>query len=586
MLKKGIPVSPGIAVARAWVLDALLARHEPSRLEAAAVSDELLRFDRALDAAGHQLDAMAKRIDEQLGSKEAAIFQGHRLLLRDPALIGKVKSAILHRRIDAASALHEVLEEYEKLFGQIPDEYLRERLTDLRDVITRLTTHLLEKAPHLACLDGEEPTILVAFEILPSQAVLLEKVKAAGILVEAGGTTGHAAILARALGIPTVAGLPGICKEIESGDLVALDGRDGHVYVRPDAETEAAFRKLQREFVLLRDKLVENRDLESITPDGEKVELLANVNGLADAEMANRTGAVGVGLYRTEYLFLTHPDVPDEEEQYAAYKSVIEASPNKRVTIRSLDLGGDKLLPYFGHEREANPFMGWRSIRLCADYPDFFLTQLRAILRAAVHGDEVQLLFPMIARLEEVRFVKRMVRKAERQLAKAGKPFADGLRIGAMLEVPAAAINVDRILDEVDFISIGSNDLIQYLMAADRDNPKVAHLCEPFDPAIWRLLSRILKACEKAGKPATLCGEMAARPRCFLPLFGLGLRRFSMSPAFVPTIKQIVRCSPRDVGRRAARGVLKRITQPEIRRFLTRTTRAVCPDITFLDTQK
>ncbi|MFO0866160.1 MAG: phosphoenolpyruvate--protein phosphotransferase [Gemmataceae bacterium] len=511
MLKKGIPVSPGIAVARAWVLDALLARHEPSRLEAAAVSDELLRLDRALDAASHQLNAMAKRIDEQLGSKEAAIFQGHRLLLRDPALIGKVKSAILHRRIDATSALHEVLEEYEKLFSQIPDEYLRERLTDLRDVIARVTTHLLDKAPHPACLDPEEATILVAPEILPSQAVLLEKVKAAGILVEAGGTTGHAAILARALGIPTVAGLHGVCKEIHSGDLIALDGRDGHVYIRPDAETEAAFRKLQREFVLVRDKLVENRDLESITPDGEAIELLANVNGLADAEMANRTGAVGVGLYRTEYLFLTHQDVPDEEEQFAAYKAVIEASPNKRVTIRSLDLGGDKLLPYFGHEREANPFMGWRSIRLCADYPDFFLTQLRAILRAAAHGNLVQLLFPMIATLEEVRFVKRMVRKAEKQLTASGKPFAEGLKIGAMLEVPAAAINVDRILREVDFISIGSNDLIQYLMAADRDNPKVAHLCEPFDPRSAGIAC-ILKACEKAGKPATLCARWQLLP--------------------------------------------------------------------------
>src|SRR5207253_3117710 len=298
-------------------------------------------------------------------------------------------------------------------------------------------------------------------------------------------------------------------------------------------------------YVNLRDRLIENRDLEPVSADGIGVELLANVNGPADAAMAARVGASGVGLYRTEYLFLTHPGVPDEEDQLAAYRAVIEAAPNQSVTIRTLDLGGDKQVPYLGDPREANPFMGWRSIRLSSAHPEFFQMQLRAILRAGVHG-RVSLLFPMISTLEEVQRLKRMVARARQTLSKQGSAFAADIPLGVMLEVPAAALCVDAILQEVDFVSIGSNDLIQYVMAADRDNPKVAHLCEPFSPAILRLLDHVLKTCQRHGVPVTLCGEMAGRPRCFLPLFGMGLRKLSMSPAFVTTMKEL--------GRRASLG--------------------------------
>jgi phosphoenolpyruvate-protein phosphotransferase len=583
-MKKGVPVSPGVAVARAYCVDEVLARREAYHLEVGDLSDEASRLDRACAAAARELDAIVARVNQQLGEKEAAIFQAHRLLLRDPALLGKVKSIILHRQVDARTALHEVLDEYTALFAQIHDEYLKERMTDLRDVIGRIMAQLaLQDGKPL--LDVGEPVILVAPEILPSQATAFERGRIAGIVTEAGGTNGHAAILARSLGIPAVSGLRGILRDVKTGDLVVLDGREGLVYLHPGPELEAAYRKLQREYVDIRDRLIENRDQEAVSADGTHVELLANVNGVGDAVSAAHAGASGVGLYRTEYLFLTHPTVPDEQEQLAAYREVIEAAPGHAVTIRTLDLGGDKHLPYLTQTREANPFMGWRSIRLSSAYPEFFQTQLRAILRAGLFG-KVSVLFPMISTLEEVQRLKRMVKRTSAQLRREGVAFAEDVPFGVMLEVPAAALCIDAILDEVDFISIGSNDLIQYVMAADRDNPKVAHLCEPFHPAVLKILHQVIRACTEHGKPVTLCGEMAGRPRCFLALFGMGLRRLSMSPAFVPPVKELVRSTPLATAERIAGRALRMTTAGEVRGYLTRKTREICPSVAFLDTSK
>jgi phosphoenolpyruvate-protein phosphotransferase len=583
-LKKGVPVSPGVAVAHAYCVDEVLARREPLHLDRAALSVEVTRFDAACAAAARELDAIIDRVGRQLGAEEAAIFRAHRVLLRDPALVAKVHAAILDRKLDASSALHETLEEYTALFSKIPDEYLRERMADLRDVVGRIVAQLALQA-NKPQLPTDGPVVLVAPEILPSQAFMFDHFQVAGIITEAGGATGHAAILARSLGIPAVSGLRGILRDVHTGDLIALDGREGHVYLNPGPEVEAAYRKLQREYVDLRDRLIENRDQEAVSADGTRAELLANVNAPADADMAVRAGASGVGLYRTEYLFLTHPTVPDEEEQLAAYRAVIEAAPNQTVTIRTLDLGGDKQVPYFGHHRETNPFMGWRSIRLSSAYPEFFQTQLRAILRAGRYG-HVSLLFPMISTLEEVQRLRRVVERTRLALQRAGVAFKEDMPFGVMLEVPAAALCVDALLDEVDFVSIGSNDLIQYLMAADRDNPKVAHLCEPFNPALMRLLARVIEACNERSMPVTLCGEMAGRPRCFLPLFGMGLRRFSMSSAFVPSLKEMVRRTTLSAAREVAQRVLQMKTVGEVRGYLTRKTKQIWPNVALLDVRK
>ncbi len=576
-MKKGVPVSPGVAVARAYVTDEVLARRDPRKLDAAALSAEVARLDAACAAATRELDALIERVSRQLGPEAANILQAHRLLIRDPALLAKVKAAILDRHVDALTALHEVLEEYTALFSKVQDEYLRERLPDFREAIGRILSQLARQGhQEPRHLESNEPVIIVAPEILSSHAMTFDRLKVAGIATEGGGATGHAAILARSLGIPAVSGLRGLLKDVKTGDLVALDGREGHIYVNPGPEVEAAYRKLLREYVHLRESLFENRDEEAVTVDGHPVELLANVNGPDDAATAARVGATGVGLYRTEYLFLARDSVPDEEEQFQVYRQVIEAAPNHTVTVRTLDLGGDKNVPYLGGARESNPFMGWRSIRLSLAHPELFQTQLRAILRAARYGN-ASILFPMVSTLEEVRQLKRAVTRCQVELRRRGARFAADVPLGVMLEVPASAICIDLLLDEVDFVSIGSNDLIQYVMAADRDNPS---------PAVMRLLRQVLQTCNERGKPVTLCGEMAGRPRCVLPLFGMGLRRFSTSLAFVPSIKETIRRITLPLAREVAERVLRLKTMTETRNYLTRKTREVWPEVVLLDTGK
>ncbi|MBO0699624.1 MAG: phosphoenolpyruvate--protein phosphotransferase, partial [Zavarzinella sp.] len=575
-------ISPGVAVARAFRLDPALARHSPGLLDAAALSSEAARFDQACDTVAAELDNTIDRVRKEVGEDSADIFRGHRAILRDPAFVAKVKSFILNDHLDAITSLNKTLEEYDLLFARIRDDYLRERMTDIRDVAEQIITHLtLEKDRQAIGLS--EPLILIAPEIRPSQAAMFDKLPVSGIATEAGGSTGHAAVLARGLGIPAVSGLTGLLAQIHNGDLLAVDGREGIVVVNPGPEVEAAYRKLQREYVDLRDSLVENRDLDAVTTDGERVELLANVNTVIDAAAATGVGAVGVGLFRTEYVFLSHPTVPTEDEQVAAYRKVIEAAPNRSVVIRTLDLGGDKQVKYFSHYRQSNPFMGWRSIRMTSEHPEFFQTQLRAILRAGAGGD-VSILFPMISTVEEVRKLRRLIDRARMALHRQKVPYCEKVPFGVMVEVPAAAECIDHILAEVDYVSIGSNDLVQYLMAADRDNPRVAALCDPLHPAVLRVLRRVISRCIQKNKPVTLCGEAAGRPMCLLPLLGMGLRQASMSPAFVPAIKQLVRSISTTDARRTAKAVLRMQTVSEVRAYLTDRLRKLCPQIANLDT--
>ncbi|MEX2175548.1 MAG: phosphoenolpyruvate--protein phosphotransferase [Pirellulaceae bacterium] len=586
-MRKGIPVSPGVAVGTAYCIHEIFVNPDTKRLEDNEVTAELANYETARDKAAAELRALQHKVAQQVGHDEAAIFGVHESILRDAAFTSKVRGWIVNDRLTAQAALVRLLEEYTLLFARTNDEYLKERLNDLRDVVMRLSGHLAQKAP----AEGDLLTgavIIVADELLPSQVVAFGTLEVRGIVTQAGSQTSHAAIIARSRGIPAISGVRGILRQIKTGDTLIVDGRGGHVLINPDAEQRSAYLKLEREFVLLKDQLATNRDQPARTADGLALELLANVNSAIDARAAVGMGASGVGLFRTEYIYLTHPDVPDEEEQLVAYRDVIEASPGRLVTIRTLDIGGDKTVPYLGHtHQEANPFMGWRSIRLSFEHPEFFTTQLRAILRAAVEaqekGGQVRIMFPMITTLEEIRKVRAMVRRACNQLREEGKPCVE-IPLGMMLEVPAAAISIKDMLPHVDFVSIGSNDLVQYLMAADRDNPKVSHLCQPLAPAVLRVLASVIKACQKVNKPLTLCGEMAGQPRAFVLLFAMGLRSFSMSPAFIPSMKELALHLTEEDSRRVLRRAMTLRTTAAVKRFMGEELARIAPNLRMLDT--
>lgn len=585
-MHKGIAVSPGVVVGIAYRVESAFGGTEAQELDdPSLIPAEVERFDCALASSAAELEGIVQKVAQQLGPAEAAIFKSHLTIIKDQTLLSRVRDLIESQRLTALSALQLVLQDYAATYARHEHEYFRERMTDIRDVMNRIGSHLsllgtagTVDSEH----DGAEPIILVAHELLPSQAMSLGNLPIAGIVTETGGGTSHAAILSRSRGIPAVSGVVGITNDVHTGDLMVVDGRDGMVIVRPDSDTASAYRKMQREFFHLKDRLVLNRDQPAVTADGARIELLANINNLADAQAAQGVGATGVGLFRTEYLFLTHADVPDEEEQYQHYRQVIETSPERTVTIRTLDLGGDKTVPYLGRRNEANPFMGWRSIRLSFEHPKLFERQIRAILRAGRHG-KVSMLFPMVTTLEELRYVNRLVDETRRNLRREGVPFGEDVKTGVMVEVPAAAVCIDAILRETEFISIGSNDLIQYLVAADRDNPKVAHLCEPLSPAIFRVLHNVLDACRRSSIQVTLCGEMAGQPRSVLALFGMGLRRFSMSPAFVPTVKALLSRVTTAQAERFAHQVLQLKTGEEIRKYLTDRLHEISSDLEVFD---
>ena len=584
-MRRGIAVSPGVAIGKAYVIHEIFVNPDTKRLEDSEITAELAAYETARDRATADLRALERKVETQVGHEEASIFTVHQSILRDGAFTNKIRSWIVEERMTSQAALHRLLGEYTQFFSNTKDEYLKERLNDIRDVIIRVSGHLTDfTKPESQLSDG--PLIVIANELLPSQAVALGDVDVNGIVTESGSQTSHAAIIARSRGIPAVSGVKGILRSIKTGDTVVVDGRDGHVEINPNPESLAAFRKLEREFFDLKDQLAENRDFPALTEDKTEIMLQGNINGVPDSVAACAMGASGVGLYRTEYLYLTHPDVPDENEQYETYCQIIEASPNQNVTIRTLDIGGDKTVAYLGHNhQEANPFMGWRSIRLSFEHPEFFNTQIRAIIRAASKFPKgtVRIMFPMVTTVEEIRKLRSMLRRAYKTLAAQGKKYRE-IPIGMMLEVPAAAVSIDSMLDLVDFVSIGSNDLVQYLMAADRDNPKVSHLCQPLAPPVLRILKQVIHACNESGKPVTLCREMAGQPKAFLLLLGMGLRRFSMSPAFVPSIKQLASQITIQDAEHILDSVMKLKTTAQVKKYMARQLEQIAPNLALLDT--
>jgi len=549
----GIAASHGIAIGPAYRF-----RQAKLDIEGHKIEDpdlEWQRFQVALETACAQLFRVCAKAEAESGAEEAAIFQAQALMLEDPELLGRVRAAIEGQYVNAEVAFRDAAEDYAQMLEALNDDYLRARAADVRDVANRVLRVLLGVAGDPAA-GLTEPSIVLAPDLTPSDTVMLDKVLVQGFCTAEGGATSHTAILARSLGLPAIVGLGQDLLAIADGTLLVLDGDEGSLCMAPDEETLAAYRACQAATAVLFAQVRERAHEPAITRDGHRVEIVANIGSVEGAQAALAEGAEGVGLLRTEFLYLERTGLPDEEEQYRAYRAIVDLFGDRPVVLRTLDVGGDKPLPYLDLPQETNPFLGMRAIRLCLERPDLFKVQLRAALRAGV-GRNLKLMFPMVATVAEVRAARAMLEECRTELAAEGQPTAEQMELGIMVEVPAAALMADHLAEEVDFFSIGTNDLSQYTLAADRTNARVASLATGFQPAVLQLVRYVINAAHARGRWVGLCGELAGEPLAVPILLGLGLDEFSMNPPAIPLAKEIIRSLTLAEAREMAREALE-----------------------------
>ncbi len=562
----GLAASPGFGRGKAFVLEPRLDLNAIPKKKSRKPQHEIERFRSAVERGIEQIGVMKNRMSHLISAEEGAIFDVYRLILEDPEIIHQIEHQIRKEGFTAEYAVRLVFEGYIESIAKSEDSYFRERTTDVKDAAQRLLENLSGS-------DGQQyeipaDAVLVAQDLSPADLSLLEGDKFKGIVLSTGGVTSHASILAKSFEIPSVVGVDGLMDDVHQGDLLIVDGNSGGVHVNPNSEVIREYDRLERDYADLNRELGELKELPAETTDGHRVALYANIGLLSDVAFANLHGAQGVGLYRTEIPFLSHRDFPSEEEQYALYKRVVEGMAGKPVTIRTLDIGADKYPTYMRSvATEPNPFLGWRSIRISLEVEEIFKTQLRAILRVGDLG-RVRLLVPMISSLEEIYKVKELLAEAKNELERDGTPYDRQMELGIMVEVPSAVQLAERFLREVDFLSIGTNDLIQYLLAVDRSNRKVASLYEPLHPAVLSALNHTLEAGKRAGKRVGMCGEMAADPLSALLLLGMGLEEFSMGSLYIPVIKKALRSTSYQAAKSAAQIVLGMDSVGEIKRFL------------------
>lgn len=553
MLKvSGIAASAGIAIARAFILE-----HPNYAVERRAVGDveaEIARLDAALAESQTELETIKEKTLRELGEKKAEIFASHLLILNDPELIDPVKAKIKDEQLNADYALDEVATQFISMFENMKSAYLQERASDMRDVTKRVLNHLLG-VHFVSPAEIAEETIVLAEDLTPSDTAQLNREFVKGFATNIGGRTSHSAIMARSLEIPAVVGTKNILSQAKSGDLIIVDGLDGHVFVNPSEEIIAEYRAKQAAYDKQREEWRKLRGEATVSVDGVHVELAANIGTPNDVAGVLDNGGEGVGLYRTEFLYMGRDKLPSEEVQYTAYKTVLEKMEGKPVVVRTLDIGGDKELPYLELPKEMNPFLGFRAIRLCLDRQDIFRTQLRALLRASVHGN-LRIMFPMIATLNEFREAKAVLMEEKEKLKAEGVTVSEDIQLGIMVEIPSTAVLADQFAKEVDFFSIGTNDLIQYTMAADRMNERVSYLYQPYNPSILRLVKMVIDAAHREGRWAGMCGEMAGDATAIPLLLGLGLDEFSMSAtSILPARSQISKLSRADMEKLAAKAL-------------------------------
>jgi phosphoenolpyruvate-protein phosphotransferase (PTS system enzyme I) len=562
----GIPASPGIAVARPF----LYVLEDPStvpvrEIKAEEAPAEWARFIGAVGKARVEVTALRDKASIEAGEDQAAIFESHLLMLDDPELHERIERSLAKKLVNVERVLADIEREFVDKLGQADDPSLRDRVSDIQDISRRILGHLLERErPSLA--EIADDVVLVARDLLPSDMISMNRARVKAVVTESGGRTSHVAILARAFEIPAVVGVAGAASKLRAAKLVAVDGDRGLVTADPD-EAALARNEVSRSASAARQRELDAlRELPAATTDGFRVLVKANIEVPEEADTVLAHGADGIGLFRSEFLFLGG-HVPDEEEQFLAYKRVIEAMKGKPVTIRTLDIGGDKVLPELGAQDEKNPLLGWRAIRFCLSREDIFKTQLRAILRAAVFG-ETRIMFPMIATADELERALALVDEARAECRAKGQATPAMLPIGIMVEIPAAAMTSDILAAKSDFFSIGTNDLIQYTMAVDRGNEKVAYLHAPYHPAVLRLVKLTIENGKAAGIPVGMCGEMAADPASAIVLLGLGLDEFSMSSAAVPAVKRAIRSTSLTEARAVAVAVMALSTSSEVAAYL------------------
>ncbi len=538
---KGVAVAPGIAIAPIvhfhtdfdFIPTRKLERDEDVGLE-------ILRLEEAIDTASRSIMFLRHELSTTLSDHDAKIYDAELALLHDKTFKADLVREIETSRINAEVALQRVIARYEQVFERMEDAVMRERAADIRDVGRQVLTSLLLRERSVFTSAGQD-FIFAADEFLPSDAGIVDRRHMRGIVTARGGKYSHGAILARSLGIPSVANVEAVLVKAKSGDVVVVDGDSGSVLVRPSAEELVRSQQLVDERQAVERRLDELRQAEAVTTDGAAVQLYVNVEGVRDLQHLEQNVVAGIGLFRTEFAFMERLNFPNEEEQYRMYRTAVEATgPSRTVTFRTLDIGGDKPLRYFRTPEERNPVLGWRGLRISLDWPDIFFTQVRAVLRAGA-GAKPRILFPMVTTVEEVRRAVATVRQVQKDLADANEPHATEVEIGVMVEIPAFVEILPMVLPLVDFVSVGSNDLVQYLLAVDRDNTRVAGMYDPCHPAVMRVLGRIADAASAAGKPVSICGELAG-DHSFTPLLlGLGFRDLSMAPVFLPRVKLMVR---------------------------------------------
>ncbi len=535
----GILVSPGIAFGKALLLkedDIVINR---KKISADQVEQEVSRFLAGRAKASEQLEAIKTKAGETFGEEKEAIFEGHIMLLEDEELEQEIIALIKDDLASADAAAYTVIEGQAKALEELDDEYLKERAADVRDIGKRLLQNILGM-PIVDLGSLQDEVILVATDLTPSETAQLNLDKVLGFITDLGGRTSHTSIMARSLELPAIVGTSDVTKQVKNDDYLILDAVNNKIYVNPTADVIDRLKAAQNQYITEKNDLAKLKDLPAITLDGHQVEVCANIGTVRDVAGAERNGAEGVGLYRTEFLFMDRDSLPTEDEQFQAYKAVAEAMGSQAVIVRTMDIGGDKDLPYMNLPKEENPFLGWRAIRIAMDRREILHAQLRAILRASAFG-KLRIMFPMIISVEEVRDLKGEIETLKAQLREEGKAFDESIEVGVMVETPAAAVIAHHLAKEVDFFSIGTNDLTQYTLAVDRGNELISHLYNPMSPSVLGLIKQVIDASHAEGKWTGMCGELAGDERATLLLLGMGLDEFSMSAISIPRIKKIIR---------------------------------------------